>query len=378
MKLLFLTGSRSDWGYIKPILTLCKKKNIKYTLCVTNMHVLDSFGLTSNEIKNDGFQIHEEIYMTLDGYNNFTTSKSLGIFIQSFSDILHREKPDWIVLAGDRSETLAACISAAYSNIPIAHIQAGELSGNIDGQARHAIGKFAHIHFASNLDAAERLKKLGEQEFRIKNVGAPQIDDIKNLKAKNQKKIFFDLGIHKIKDFFLIALHPVTEEVNKTISHFKIFNKALNKFNNPKIWILPNSDPGSYTLKTEILNNKKNDTHIFDNLERDVYLQIMKNCEIIIGNSSSGIIESTFLKKPAINIGRRQHKRLKAGNVIDVDLFDEKKIVKAINRGISKKFKNKVVKIKSLYGDGNSSEKIINLLKSIKLDDKMLFKELTY
>lgn len=378
MKLLFLTGSRSDWGYIKPIVSECRDKKIKHTLCVTNMHILDSFGLTSNEIKKDGFKIHEEIYMTLDGYNSFTTSKSLGIFIQSFTDVLNRNKPDWIILAGDRSETLAACISAAYSNIPIAHIQAGELSGNIDGQARHAIGKFAHIHFASNYDAAKRLEKLGEQKFRVKNVGAPQLDDIKNLKIEDKKRIFFELGIDNIKNYFLIVLHPVTEEVNKTVAHFKIFNKSLQKFKFPKVWILPNSDPGSSLLKNEILNNKSKDTYIFDNLERNVYLQILKNSKVIIGNSSSGVIESTFLKKPAINIGRRQNKRLKAKNVISVQSFNEKQIVLAIKRAISKKFVIKSSKLKSLYGDGNSSKKILNILKSIKLDEKILFKELTY
>ena len=141
------------------------------------MHLLDSFGNSVKEIEKDGFKVREKIYMSLDGYNNFTMTKSMFIFGTSLVDILQRVKPDWVILAGDRGETLIAAITAAYTNIPIAHIQAGELSGNIDGQARHAIGKFAHIHFASNLDAYNRLKKLGEEKFRIKLVGAPQLDD---------------------------------------------------------------------------------------------------------------------------------------------------------------------------------------------------------
>ena len=153
MKLLFITGSRGEWGYISPILKECKRKKIKFSLCANNMHLLDSYGLTSKEIFKDGFKIDESIYCALDGYNSFTTVKSLGVLIQSLSDVIQRVKPDWIVLAGDRSETMAAAIVSAYSNIPFAHIQAGELSGQIDGQARHAIGKFAHLHFASNKDA---------------------------------------------------------------------------------------------------------------------------------------------------------------------------------------------------------------------------------
>ena len=139
-------------------------------------------GIQKSEIIRDGFKIDDEIFMTLDGYNKVTMAKSLAIFGQSFSDLLNRTKPDWLVLAGDRGETFMASIISAYMNVPIAHIQAGELSGNIDGQARHALGKFAHLHFASNIDAALRLKKLGEESFRINNFGAPQLDDMKNKK----------------------------------------------------------------------------------------------------------------------------------------------------------------------------------------------------
>ena len=181
MKVLFLTGSRSDWGYIKPVINECKKKNIKSFLCTTNMLLLDSFGSAVQNIKQDGFKVDEEIYMSLDGYNTFTTTKSMGVFMISFTDIIKKQNPDWVVLAGDRYETLTACIVCAYTNTPIAHIQAGESSGNIDGVARHAIGKFAHLHFASNHDAANRLKKLGEEKFRIKTVGAPQLDELNGM-----------------------------------------------------------------------------------------------------------------------------------------------------------------------------------------------------
>ena len=170
MKLLFLTGSRGEWGYISPILKECKRKKINFSLCANNMHLLDSYGLSLKEIQKDGFKVDESVYCALDGYNIHTSVKSLGVLIQSLSDMVQRLKPDWIVLAGDRSETMAAALVSAYSNIPFAHIQAGELSGQIDGQARHAIGKFAHLHFASNKDAQKRLLKLGEQKFRVKRL----------------------------------------------------------------------------------------------------------------------------------------------------------------------------------------------------------------
>lgn len=159
-KILFVTGSRGEWGYIRPILEIIDKDpNLEYELCVTNMHLLPSFGNSYLEIENDGFKIHHKIHMSLDGYDHFTQVKSLGIFFSSFSDVVTNSKPDWILLAGDRGEQLIAATVGAYSYIPVAHIQAGEKSGNIDGTSRHAIGKFAHIHFAANKDASDRLKK---------------------------------------------------------------------------------------------------------------------------------------------------------------------------------------------------------------------------
>ena len=187
MKVLFVTGSRSEWGYIKPILDILKKKKIKTDICLTNMHLLDSFGSSINEVKKDGFKTNENIYMALDGYNTYTMTKSLGVFMISFTDMLLRIKPDWVVIAGDRAESFTACVVSAYNNIATAHIQAGELSGNIDGQSRHAIGKFAHLHFCANKEFSNRLKKMGEQEFRIKTVGSPQLDELKLINSSKKK-----------------------------------------------------------------------------------------------------------------------------------------------------------------------------------------------
>ena len=362
MRILFFTGSRSEWGYIKPIIKLCKEQDIKYNICATNTHVLDSYGLSINEIKKDGFKVSDEIYMTLDGYNTYSSTKSLGIVMMSFLDVVQRIKPDWILLAGDRGETLIASIVAAYTNTPLAHIQAGELSGNIDGQARHAIGKFAHIHFASNRDAANRLKKLGEENFRIKTVGAPQLDDIhKNLKEFNDiKKLLKGYGLDKIKNYSLIIFHPVVEEYSETKKIFKNFIKCMKNTNYEKrFWISPNSDAGAHFIKDIFLNERDNDDILFDNLPRYQFLTLMKNASAIIGNSSAGIIESPSFKIPAINIGRRQKNRLKAKNVINIEKYSENKLMSALKKINSKNFKKKIQNITNPYGTGDSSKKIL-------------------
>lgn len=379
MKFLFVTGSRSEWGYIKPILDILKKRKIKSDICLTNMHLLDSFGYSLNEIKKDGHKVNEKIYMALDGYNTFTMTKSLGVFMVSFTDMLMRLKPNWVIIAGDRAESFAACITSAYNNIPTAHIQAGELSGNIDGQSRHAIGKFAHLHFSANKEFSQRLKKMGEQNFRIKTVGSPQLDELKFINNKEKKKkIFKELNLENINKYLLVVYHSVTEEYYNTQKNFTSFFNALKKIDIPKIWIMPNNDAGSSIIKNEILKKRENDISIFDNLSREKYLYLLKNATSIVGNSSSGIIEAPTFKIPCVNIGRRQNKRLRAKNVIDVDTHDKNKIISAIKKSISKNFRKKLKKMVNPYGDGNSSKKIIDILIKTNVDKELLFKEITY
>ena len=379
MKVLFVTGSRSEWGYIKPILDILKKKRIKTDICLTNMHLLDSFGSSINEVKKDGFKTNEKIYMALDGYNTYTMTKSLGVFMISFTDMLLRIKPDWVVIAGYRAESFTACVVSAYNNIATAHIQAGELSGNIDGQSRHAIGKFAHLHFCANKEFSNRLKKMGEQEFRIKTVGSPQLDELNFINNENKKKKFFEeLNIEKLKEYVLVAYHSVTEEFYKTEKNFNTFFESLKKVNLPKIWILPNNDAGSSVIKSNILKKRTNDIFIFDNINREKYLYILKHASCIVGNSSSGIIEAPTFKVPCVNVGRRQNKRLRAKNVIDILTYDKDKIAKAINKAISIKFKKSINNIKNPYGDGKSSNKIVEHLLNTKIDKDLFFKEITY
>ena len=380
MRLLFLTGSRSDWGYIKPIIDICKKKKINHRLCVTNMLLLDSYGMGINEIKKEGYKVDEEIFMTLDGHNSFTTAKSMGVFIISFVDVIKKFKPDWVVLAGDRYETMAACIACAYTNTLISHIQAGELSGNIDGQARHAIGKFAHLHFASNLDAKKRLMKLGEENFRVKLVGAPQIDDITKLKKKSNifPTIKKNYGLPYKRNYYLVMLHSVTEEIENTANNIKILVNSLNTLKEKKIWILPNNDPGSSIIKNYLIDQRDENNLIFENLPREHYLTLLKNCKCIIGNSSSGIIEASSFKVPTINLGRRQKNRYRPNSVIDIKNFDKSKILKSVKIINSEKFMKKINKIQNPYGNGNSSTKIINELVKMKNKKDILFKNLTY
>ena len=344
------------------------------------MHLLKRFGASIDEITKDGFKIEDQIYMALDGYNKYTMSKSLGILMSSFTDVIQRVKPDWLILAGDRGETLAASIVGAYTNTPVAHIQAGEVSGNIDGMARHAIGKFTNLHLASNEDACKRLIKLGEESFRIKNVGAPQLDELKSqrinkIKINNLKKKY---SLINFKNYILVVFHPVTEDLKNLRNQIIVTLKYLNKENFKKIVILPNNDAGSDIVKEEIYNLRDSNYVIFDNLPRFEYLSFLKNCNFMIGNSSSGIIEAASYKKGVINIGRRQNKRLKTFNVISLNKVNDNNLRSSIKKIQSLKFKNKLKNVKNPYGDGKSSDRIINILLKTKINQKLLQKNITY
>ncbi len=379
MKILFVTGSRGEWGYIRPILRLIEKDpSLEYDLCVTNMHLLPGFGQSENEILNDGFEIKHRIYMSLDSYNHVSQVKSLGIFLTSMADILSSNQYDFIMLAGDRGEQLMAAIAGAYTYIPVGHIQAGEVSGNIDGAARHAIGKLAHVHFASNKDAEERLIKLAEEEFRVFNTGAPQVDEMVKTETLDSKYFLEKYNFDLDQEFFLVVQHPVTEEYDQAEKQINVTFNVLEKYSQKKVIILPNNDAGSLAIQKVIKERRSLDQIVFANLSRIEYLTLMRKSQLMVGNSSSGLLEAPTYNIPAINIGRRQDGRVSGKNVIHVK-FNEKDIKKAIETALSKKF-NDILKKDGFnpYGDGNSSEKILDIVKDIYDKKELTIKKLTY
>ncbi len=378
MKLLFVTGSRGEWGYIRPILEICNQEGIEYEILATNMHLLPQHGNTVEEIIEDGFEVKYKIISTYDGANHFTMTKSMGSFIQSMVDILNISKPDWIILAGDRYETVAASLAGSYTYTPTAHIQAGELSGNIDGIGRHVIGKLAHLHFASNADAAERLKKLGEEEFRIHNVGAPQLDEIHGGKVSDKNLILDKYDINTDDDYFLVVFHPVTEEYDQVDKQVKVLYDSLDSFNVDKICILPNNDAGGDNISSYLKDNRKDQFKLYKNIPRKDFLSLLQNSNCLIGNSSAGILESPSFSTPVVNIGTRQDGRVRSNNIIDVEAFDHKLITNAIKKTQSKSFKNSLKDIVNPYGSGNSSKSIIDILSEMRGHNNLLIKRITY
>jgi GDP/UDP-N,N'-diacetylbacillosamine 2-epimerase (hydrolysing) len=378
-RLLFITGSRGEWGYIRPILRMIERtQSLSYSICATNMHLLPSYGQSIREIEADGFAVEHRIYMAIDGSTHVSQVKSLGTFLSSLADILGSARPDWIVLAGDRGEQLMGAIAGAFCYLPVAHIQAGELSGNIDGMTRHAIGKYAHVHFASNDDAVQRLLRLGEQAFRVHNVGAPQVDELVQGCCTGALELARRHGIPADGPYILVVQHPVTEEFEHASAQIDATMSALRSFDVPKLVILPNNDAGSLMIREGIDRQRHGDFHVFANLSRQDYLGVMKLAACLVGNSSSGIIEAPTFELPAVNLGRRQDGRMQGRNVINAP-FEEVAIVAAITQAMSAEFRRGLRgNCPNPYGDGRAAERILRLLEETEVTDSILVKSLTY
>ena len=375
-RILVITGSRGEWGYLRPVLQkLDEEPLLDFSICATNMQVLSRFGNSYEEIERDGFPVAYKIPMSYEGDNYFSHLKSLGSFLSSLGDILFSGKFDFILLAGDRGEQLIGAIAGAYTYIPTLHIQAGELSGNIDGAARHAIGKLAHIHSASNIDAEQRLLKTGEQPFRVYRTGAPQIDDML-LPLESVSDVKTRLKIVD-EEHCLVVLHPITEDLNYLDEYVDQFMLAMREMELVKIFILPNNDVGSDLIKEKINSHDLSRGYFFKNLPRADYLSLLKSCKFIIGNSSSGILEAPTYQIPCVNIGGRQKNRYQGSNVINCD-FEKTSILTAIATASSQDFKSTMLAGDRFpYGSGDSAQQIVEIFKSISVNRNLLVKELT-
>jgi GDP/UDP-N,N'-diacetylbacillosamine 2-epimerase (hydrolysing) len=373
-----ITGSRGEWGYIRPVLrAIDEDPLLDYFLIATNMHLLPEFGMSVHEIERDGFRVDERLYMTFDGYTAATMTKSLACLLLELPTVLQRTTPDIILLAGDRGEQLMGAIAGTHLNIPVAHIQAGELSGNVDGIVRHAITKLSHVHFVANEEFAQRVQRLGEQPFRIHVTGAPLVDELVGAAHTSSEELALRYRLDSSQPLILAVQHPVTEEEVAAGDQVTETLKAIIEVSWPTIFIYPNSDAGSELIRRELVHSKRPQIRFFRNLPRHDYLGLMKLADVMVGNSSSGIMESPSFRTPCVNIGRRQLGRLQANNVINVG-YSSHDIITAIREATSPSFLDRMRSATNPYGDGGAARRIVDTLKSIEISDTLLRKEMTF
>ena len=381
--ILAITGIRSEYDILSSVFnSINRHPKLILKVAVTGAHLSQNFGYTIDEIKKDGFEIVDSIESLLSGNNESLRVKGLGIQIQGLVQTVTRINPDFILVLGDREESIAAALVSTYMNIPLIHIAGGDrVVGNADDQVRHAVTKLAHIHLTTNIESKNRIIAMGEQKFRVFNVGNPGLDRLKNTKKLSLAKLSTSLNFKLTEDepYIMMIQHALSSEVDRAYQQMKLTLDVIKNLGIKTIISYPNSDAGGLEIIRAISEyESERNIYIAKNIPRTEFVNLMRNASCLIGNSSAGILEAPLLKLPVINIGNRQKGRLHSQNVQFVP-HDKKKIVNAINKAIyDKSYISKVKKCTNPYGDGKSSDRIAEIIASVKINEKLLIKDITY
>ena len=380
-KIVFVTDTRAEYGVLKNTLKKINRSDkLELYIIVTGAHLSERYGATVHEIEMDGFSIAERIPTLTDDNDNIRIPIEMGNLMSQLARAFEKIEPDILLLFGDRYEMLAAASTAVGMHIPIAHISGGEITqGAMDEQIRHAITKMAHIHFPGAEAYAQNIRNMGEESWRVYNVGDPAIENIKNVKLWSKARLEQDLKIKIDKRTLLVTYHPVTLERERLEEQLDNLIIVLQKHDGTKIITYPNSDDGGGTIIKKLQDYAKRDpsVRLIQSLGIVRYLSVMYYCGAVVGNSSSAIVEAPFLKVPAVNIGNRQQGRLMAESIICCD-NTSCAIQEAIEEALSESFHNVVSHSKSLYGEGNTSSEIVNILENIVIDESLLKKKLEW
>ncbi|MGG7151273.1 UDP-N-acetylglucosamine 2-epimerase [Clostridium neonatale] len=379
-KIAVVTGARSEYGLLKnTIRKIYENPNLELELIVTGTHLSRKYGYTVTEIEDDGFEIKKRIPI-IDEMNSDICLEASQL-LKETSEVFKWVKPDLLLILGDRYEIFIVSTAAMLMNIPICHISGGEITeGAVDDKIRHSITKIANIHFPGTEEYAENIARMGEERWRIFNVGDPGIENMKNIRLYEDKEIEEKIGFKVDKDTLILTFHPVTLEIRNTEEYIDNLIAALKKFNNKIIITYPNSDAGSNIIidKIKEYEERNKNVKVFKSLGIQLYLSVIKKCGVVVGNSSSGIVEAPYFKIPVVNIGSRQKGRLMAKNIINCN-YDSDEIYRSIKKALTDEYrkyvKNETI---SLYGDGNTSEKIVEVLENINIDEKLIKKRLVW
>ena len=381
--ILGITGIRSEYDIMSSVFkAIDDKDELCLQLIVTGAHLSESYGQTIDEIKSDRFEIVDKIESLINGDRELSRVVGLAVQLQSLAQSVARIMPDMLLVLGDREEAITTAIVGSYLNIPVAHVAGGDrVVGNVDDQVRHAVTKLAHLHFVTNYESAERIKKLGEQEFRIYDVGNPGLDRLINTPNLSHRNLSRNIGFDIADNDPLILLiqHPLSTEIEHAYEQMKVTLEAVKILEIKTVLTYPNSDAGGQQMIRAISDYEKiPNLHVMKHIPRLEFVNLMRYSSCILGNSSAGILEAQLFKIPVINVGNRQKERLHASNVQFVPHITNR-IVNAVKTAVfDADYRKDVANCTNPYGDGKSSNKIAEVLANIEIDKKLMVKDITY
>lgn len=379
-KIAVITGTRAEYGILKPVMkTIKAHPSLDLSVIATGMHLSREFGYTIKEIEKDGLKIDAKVRILHGEDTGAAMVASIGKCVQKMAAVLGKINPNILLLLGDRGEMLAGAITAAYMNIPIAHLHGGEVSGSVDESARHAITKLAHIHFPATEESAKRIIKMGEGPSKVFVVGAPGLDTILNEELPAPRELSKKYNLDPSQPLLLVLQHSVVTEADEAPKQIRETLDAIVELGFQTALIYPNADAGGRRM-IEVIRKYEKYPFIktFKSISHKEYLGLMKMASVMVGNSSSGIIEAPSFHLSVVNIGTRQIGRQRAENVLDVG-YKKEEIKAAIKKALfDKDFMKKVKMCKNPYGDGKASQRIVKVLSKIKLTPGLLQKKITY
>ncbi|MDH3588914.1 MAG: UDP-N-acetylglucosamine 2-epimerase [Gammaproteobacteria bacterium] len=375
-RIVVLTTSRADFSHLQwPLRHLLENPALETQLIVTGAHLSEEFGHSVDEILTAGFEVDHTTECLLSSDTDIGMAKTIGIATLGLSDLLGHIRPDLLLLIADRYEMLAPAAVALALRIPVAHIEGGEISeGAIDDAVRNAITKLAHLHFTPTEAARQRVIAMGEEAWRVHAVGAPSLDTLKKVKLYRRDELNRRLGIELGGSLCLVALHPVTL-LEDTLAESDAVIEALEQVDRQVVFCFPNADAGSRKLirRARDFCARHPDAHVFVNLAPELYWSLLAQSDLLVGNSSSGIMETPALGIPTVNIGIRQQGRYRAANIIDTPA-NAATILAAVQRAVSADFRSGLDGMDNPYGDGRAGERIAQTLAEAPPRDVLLHK----
>jgi UDP-hydrolysing UDP-N-acetyl-D-glucosamine 2-epimerase len=378
-RVLITLESRATFGYsVNVIRKAMADPGLEVQTLVTGMHLMPELGGTVSTLHQAGIPISASVPLS-PGPRAADWPRAMGQAITGFADAYESLAPDIVLISGDRGETFALAVAAVYMGLPVAHIQAGDKSGHIDDAARMALAKLVHVHFAPGRDAAERLRRMGEQEFRIFDTGAPQLDDMVG-RCFKKVDVTLDGATFDLRQPYIVLLqHPVMAERHEAGRQIEASLRACLATGMRVVWIYPNSDLGFREILS-VIEREQGSSRIraVANMDRDSYLALLANCACLVGNSSSGILEAPTFRIPVVNIGSRQRGRPQAANILNCG-YDAAEIERTIRTSqTDTAFRMACADAVNPFGDGKSSGRIVDILREIPIDDALLDKQTVY
>ena len=370
-RICYISGTRADFGLMRAsLLAIRDHADLDLSVIATGMHLASAFGHTVDEIETAGLRVAARVPVPLEPATGATMARNIGVMLGGFIDTLEVERPDVVLLLGDRGEMLAGALAGLHLNIPVAHIHGGERSGTVDEPVRHAVSKLSHLHFTATREARDRLIRMGEREDTSHVTGAPGLDGLADTHAPDRAAVARRHGLDPDRPFALMVYHPVLQESAGAADEARAILKAVAAAGVQTVALMPNADAGSDAVRAALTDSARTaDITLHTHLARPDFIAAMARADLMIGNSSAGIIEAASFGTPVLNVGSRQNLRERNANVVDVTAGDQ-----ALAEGLSRLLAGGRYPVQNVYGDGRTAARIAGLLATVPLNAALLMK----